>query len=101
MKIVIVMAIREFEEAVKKLFKSAKIRRFSYLNSTDYQYISEEHFEGNWFGQELHEVEAVVFYAFSSQEEINDLAKNIAEFNAQHESTDPIRWMSFKIDNCN
>ena len=90
MKLVLITAIAEFEKDVKKMLKEAKVKSYSYRDVKGFRDASDESVEDNWFGSEMNESEAFVYFVFATEETISPVRQAIEDFNKKSESLSAI-----------
>ena len=83
MKLVVITVIVEFDKAVKKMLKEAKVLSYSYRDVKGYRDSTEDAVETNWFGSEMNETESIVFFAFVEKQNIDTLFDLVAKFNSK------------------
>lgn len=81
MKLVIIVAVKEFEKDIKQILKKSEVKSFSYKDVTGYKDSSEDAIEANWFATEMSENESVLFYAFVNKDKVDHLFKLADDFN--------------------
>lgn len=98
MKLVLITAIAEFGQDIKKMLKEAKVKSYSYRDVKGFRDASEEGVETNWFGTEMNEIESIVFYAFVSKENVSILFDLMKEFNDKQESISHVHLAVFSVE---
>jgi hypothetical protein len=98
MKLVIVTAVEEFQEAILKLFKKANIENFSSSDIDGYKNGSSLLMASNWFSAEKGGNESSMFFSFTDDEHIDALFQIIKEFNANIETNNPIKAVVVPIE---
>ena len=98
MKLVLITAIAEFGQDIKKMLKEAKVKSYSYRDVKGFRDASEEGIETNWFGTEMNEIESIVFYAFVSKENVSILFDLMKEFNDKQESISHVHLAVFSVE---
>ena len=101
MKLVVITAIAEFEQDVKKMLKEAKVKSYSYRDVKGFRDASEENVESNWFGTEMNEIDSVVFYAFISLENTDTLFGLVKTFNTHQETQSHIHLAQLSVEQFN
>ena len=101
MKLVLIIAIAEFEKEVKKMLKEAKVKSYSYRDVKGFRDASEEGVEDNWFGSEMNETDSVLFYAFILQHNLDALLDTINAFNKKQESTSKVHLAVLSVEKYN
>ncbi len=101
MKLVLITAIAEFGQDIKKMLKEAKVKSYSYRDVKGFRDASEEGVETNWFGTEMNETESIVFYAFVSKENVSILFDLMKEFNDKQGSISHVHLAVFSVEQYN
>lgn len=101
MKLLVIIAIKEFEKNVKQILKKSGVDIFSYRNVTGYKDITEESIEDNWFASEMNENESVMFYAFVKEENVNIVFDLVDDFNSNQKTLSNIHIAVLNIEKYN
>jgi len=101
MKLLVIIAIKEFEKNVKQILKKSGVEIFSYRNVTGYKDITEESIEDNWFASEMNENESVMFYAFVKEENVDIVFDLINNFNSNQKTQSNIHIAVLNIEKYN
>jgi nitrogen regulatory protein PII len=101
MKLLVIIAIKEFEKNVKQILKKSGVEIFSYRNVTGYKDITEESIENNWFASEMNENESVMFYAFVKEENVDIVFDLINNFNSNQKTQSNIHIAVLNIEKYN
>lgn len=101
MKLLIIIAIKEFEKNVKQILKQSGVDIFSYRNVTGYKDITEESIENNWFASEMNENQSVMFYAFVKEENVEIVFDLIDNFNSKQKTMSNIHIAVLNIEKYN
>ena len=101
MKLLIIIAIKEFEKNVKQILKKSGVEIFSYRNVTGYKDITAESIENNWFASEMNENESVMFYAFVKEENVDIVFDLINNFNSNQKTQSNIHIAVLNIEKYN
>jgi nitrogen regulatory protein PII len=101
MKLVIITAIKEFENDIKLQLKEADVKTFSFRDVTGYRDSTEDAVESNWFSSEMNQTESILFYAFVKKENVDMLFELIDNFNQQQESLSQIHVAVINIEKSN
>ena len=101
MKLLVITAIKEFENDIKLMLKAAAVKSFSYKEVKGYNDNSDHALEDNWFASETHFYESVLFYAFIPKENVDTLFTLVAELNKKQDSNSQIHLASLNIDKSN
>lgn len=101
MKLVVITAIAEFDKEVKKMLKEAKVLSYSYRDVKGYRDSTEDAVETNWFGSEMNETEAILFFAFVVKENVDKLFELVNEFNKEQKALSNIHVASLNVEKQN
>ncbi|PJJ08312.1 hypothetical protein CLU83_1572 [Flavobacterium sp. 1] len=101
MKLLLITAVKEFENQIKQLLKKATVQSFSYQEVKGLKNSSGEAIESNWFGSEINETDSVLFYAFTAKEKVENLFELVADFNKEQESLSHIHIAVLTIEKSN
>jgi len=101
MKLVIITAIKEFENDIKLQLKEADVKTFSFRDVTGYRDGTGDAVESNWFSSEMNQTESILFYAFVKKENVNMLFELINNFNQQQQSLSQIHVAVINIEKSN
>lgn len=97
MKLLIITAVQDFEDKIKKILLKSGTKVFSYMPATGYKSLSED-MEENWFGGDIHENESVVFMAFVPKENEDLLYQKVHEFNKNDEFSSRIHVATVELE---
>ena len=98
MKLLIATVVEEYSKDILGLFKKAKIESFSGSDIDGYNNPATMLLASNWFPTEQGGVESVLFFSFTTDENIEILFRLISEFNTNLESNNPIRAVVVPIE---
>jgi nitrogen regulatory protein PII len=101
MKLLIIVAVKEFEKDIKQILKKSDVKSFSYKNVMGYKDSSEDSMEKNWFATEMNENESVLFYAFVDKEKVAPLFELVDDFNAKQKSESHIHVAVLCVEKSN
>jgi len=101
MKLVVITAIKEFENDIKIQLKKAEVKTFSYGEVTGYRDSTEDAVESNWFSSEMNQTESIVFFAFVKRENVDTLFELINEFNKKQKTLSHIHVAVLNIEKSN
>ncbi|MEQ8243007.1 hypothetical protein [Fulvivirga sp.] len=85
MELLIITAIKEFEEAIKTILKNSEVVAFSSMPVAGYSNGGSEDMKSNWFARDKGESESVLFYAFVAENNAKKVLEEIEEFNQTNE----------------
>jgi len=97
MKFLIVTLVKEYEKDVLHLFKKAKITSFSDVDINGFHSDSVENLIDNWFSTDTNKVRSTMFFTFTEKEKIEKLLSEIALFNKQNETNNPLRAIVLNV----
>ena len=101
MKLLIITAVAAFEKDIKKMLQQAEVKSFSFREVKGFRDNSEEGFEKNWFGSEIHETESFLFYAFVKKENVDRLFDLVSAFNDKQQSQSKVHVAVVNIEKSN
>ena len=101
MKLLLITAVKEFENEIKQLLKKSAVQSFSYQNVKGFKNSSGEAMESNWFGSEMNETDSILFYAFTPKEKVDTLFELVEYFNMEQESLSHIHIAVLSIEKSN
>lgn len=101
MKLLIITAIKEFENNVKLLLKKAEVKNFSYREVTGFRDSTEDAIESNWFSSEMNQTNSILFYAFVKKENVDVLFDLTNDFNTKQKSLSHIHVAVLNIEKSN
>ena len=101
MKLLIVTAIKVFENEIKKMFKKSGINIFSYTDINGFRDLTEEAIESNWFGSEMTENESLMFYSFADKVKTDQLFEYANEFNETQKTLSKIHVVILNVEKSN
>lgn len=98
MKLVIVTAVKEYQDKVLKVFQQSGIENFSSSSIDGYKNQSSIISAQSWFPSVKGGNQSLMYFSFTQQELIESLLKKIKELNAQLEGYNPIRAIVLPIE---
>ncbi len=98
MKMVTLIAVKEFDADIKKIFFNAGITEFTCVNATGCRDTSTESLSNNWFAEEINEVDSMVYWLFIPGVKISTLETGVLQFNAGQESQSKIHLFISPIE---
>ncbi len=101
MKLLVIIAIKEFEKNVKQILKKSGVEIFTYRSVTGFKDITEESIENNWFASEMNENESVMFYVFVKEENVNIVFDLVDDFNSNQKTLSNIHIAVLNIEKYN
>lgn len=81
MKLLIITAVKAFEDKVKKTLAGNKVNTYSYNAVVGYRDSTQDAVDTNWFGTEMNKTESLLFFAFVADEIAEDVFEAIEELN--------------------
>lgn len=85
MELLIITAIKEFEEAIKSILKNSQVVAFSSMPVAGYSNGGNEDMKSNWFARDKGESDSVLFYAFVAKNNAKKVLEEIENFNETNE----------------
>ena len=101
MKLLLITAVKEFENDIKLILKKSKVKSFSYKDVKGFKDNSEDAMEANWFGFNMQENESVLFYAFVEKGNVDTVFGIVAEFNEKQKTASHIHLAMLNIEKSN
>jgi nitrogen regulatory protein PII len=101
MKLLLITAVKEFENNIKQILKKSKVKSFSYKDVKGFKDNSEDAIESNWFASEMNINESILFYAFVQKENVDTVFELVAEFNKKQKSLSHIHLAMLNIEKSN
>lgn len=99
MKLLIVTVVEEFEKDVLRLFREAKIENFSGSDIDGYKDHASSIRSKSWFPSEKGGIHSIMFFSFTTPENIENLFGLIANFNKDLETNNSIKAVTVPIEN--
>ena len=101
MKLLIIIAVLDFEKDIKQMLKKVHVKTFTYKEVKSFTDLSEEAIESNWFATDIAETESILFYAFVKKDNIDPLFELVTEFNLKQETASKIHVAVLNIEKSN
>ncbi|HZW78272.1 MAG TPA: hypothetical protein VFF21_08220 [Flavobacteriaceae bacterium] len=101
MKLLILTAVRTFEEQVRKILETENVLSYSYTNVTGYRDSTQDSVARNWFATEMNRAESLLFFAFVSEEIGNKVFKAVEELNTTCDLRSKVHIVICPIDKYN
>jgi hypothetical protein len=98
MKLVIVTAVKEYQDKVLKVFQQSGIENFSSSSIDGYKNQSSIITAQSWFPSVKGGNQSLLYFSFTQQEMIESLLNNIKELNTKLEDYNPIRAIVLPIE---
>ncbi len=98
MKLVIVTAVSEFRDTVKKLFGKAGIERYSGSEIEGYNQVASVAAQTGWFQGSAFGADSELYFSFTESEKIDLLFEQLEQFNHTLETNNPIRAAVIPIE---
>ena len=98
MKLLLITSILEFEKEVATLFKNAEIIVYSTSNIQGHKFFSSTNIQDNWFSAQSDTFNSKLYFSFASKEKIYEMLKEIELFNAEKQTTNPIKAIVLDIE---
>lgn len=83
MKLLIITAVKAFEEKVRKVLAENKVLTYSYNPVVGYRDSTQDAVGTNWFGTEMNRVDSLLFFAFVSAGVSEKMFNSIEELNKE------------------
>lgn len=99
MKLLLITAIEEFETDVINILKHSGVKSFSYQSVKGYR--NEKNEMSNWFGKDDIAVNSLLFTVFSDCNCVDDIYKNVNEFNQKQKTVSRIHIATINLENEN
>ena len=101
MKLLLITAVKEFENDIKLILKKSQVKSFSYKEVNGFKDSSEDALEANWFATNMQENESILFYAFVEKENVDTVFEIVAEFNEKQKTASHIHLAMLNIEKSN
>lgn len=101
MKLLIITAVAAYEKEVKQLLKQAEVISYSYKHVTGFRDSTLDSVGNNWFGVEMNESDAILFYAFVKKEKVDAFFELTEKKNTEHKVKSRIHVVSINIEQSN
>jgi nitrogen regulatory protein PII len=101
MELLMITAIKEFEDAIKSILKNSEVVAFSYMPVAGYSNGTSEDMQSNWFARDKAESDSVLFYAFVAKNNAKKVLKEIENFNQTNEVLSKIHAAVLDIKDSN
>lgn len=101
MKLLIITAVRTFEEQVRKALESNGVLTYSYTSVTGYRDSTKDSVSRNWFATEMNKAESILFFAFVNEETSNRVFDAIEELNTTCDLRSKVHIMVSPIEKYN
>ena len=98
MKLVIVTAVSEFRDTVKKLFRKAGIESFSGSEIEGYNQVASVAAQTGWFQGSAFGADSEMYFSFTEEDKIDLLFGEIEKFNLDLANNNPIRAVLIPIE---
>ena len=85
MELLIITAIKEYEEVIKTILKSANVISFSAMPVMGFHNNGNEDMKSNWFARDKGESESMLFYTFVAKNNAKSVLNEIEKFNKTNE----------------
>lgn len=81
MKLLIITAVKTFEERIKKVLAENGVVAFSYNKVSGFRDLSTEHSGRNWFANPINKVDSLLFFAMVNQEIAHKVYEAVQQLN--------------------
>lgn len=99
MKLLLITAIEEFETDVINILKHSGVKSFSDQSVKGYR--NEKNEMSNWFGKDDIAVNSLLFTVFPDCNCVDDIYKNVNEFNQKQKTVSRIHIATINLENEN
>lgn len=83
MKLLLITAVKAFEDNVKLFLKEAEIHAYSYQDVSGFKNCSALAVKDNWFANDKSECESVLFHVFAEPAKIDIFIEKASSFNRE------------------
>ncbi|MEQ9468274.1 MAG: hypothetical protein RLN88_12745 [Ekhidna sp.] len=97
MELLIITAVKAFEEDIKKLLRNNQVKAYSHMDVNGYKDLSEESQEDNWFASGTGEHRSSLFYAFVAKQHVDAVLDAIKKLNDEQESKSHVHALVLDI----
>lgn len=101
MKLLIITAVKDFEENVKSILESNGISSYSYNKVIGYRDSTLDAVATNWFATEMNKNESVLFFAFVAPEASESVYESIEKLNEASDSVSKVHIAIVPIEKLN
>lgn len=81
MELLIITAVKTFENKIKQLFANNQVHTYSYSSVVGYKDSTKDSVSDNWFATEMNQTDSLLFFAFVSNEISKKVFEAIEELN--------------------
>lgn len=101
MKLVVITANIDYEDAIKKLFLKTQVKNYSFQSVLGVSLNHDNNTQSNWFASEPVESDSYIYFCFVNDNQAIDLFESIEAFNLQDEFISKIHIAILPIDKLN
>lgn len=101
MKLFIITCLKEYQEAVLKIFKQAGIAAFSFTDVTGFKGNQTPDLIEEWFASGEEQFDSVVIFSFTGSENAELGMELIHTFNTESETAFPVRAFIVPVEKSN
>lgn len=101
MKLLLITAVKTFEQDIKSILKKSRVNTFSYTQVTGYKSTSDNHLDENWFSSGHGEHESILFYVIVENDYVSEVMQLVNELNEEQESQSRIHVAALEISEFN
>lgn len=99
MKLVIIAALKEYQQDVVKLLKQNKVGIFSITDVIGFKQMNNDNMLDDWFAKTEDGIESIFAFCFINTDKINTCKEAIEAFNKHHSSEYPVRAFFLTVEN--
>lgn len=101
MKLLIITAVKAFEENVKRILESNGISSYSYNEVIGYRDNTLDAVSTNWFATEMNKNESLLFFAFVTPEASESVYESVEKLNQASDSVSKVHIAIAPIEKLN
>lgn len=90
MKLIIITAIKAYEDNIKNILKAAQISAFTYHDAIGCNHSPMQAIGSNWFASDMHHMDSVMFFAITQAPNASSTSALVTAFNQAQDSTSHI-----------
>ena len=90
MELLVITAVKAFEEKVKNVLETSNVQAYSYNSVIGFRNSKQENDTNNWFGGSLNEVDSLLFFAFVKSNTISKIFEEVDKINLACETKNRI-----------
>jgi len=98
MKLIAITTMKAFEKDICNLFKISGIEIYSTTNIDGHKIQKPKNIQDNWFSAQRDTYSSKLYFAFTSEELIDKLLKEIEVFNTVKAKTNPVKAVVLNVE---